>query len=148
MSKLNFCGNVYFLVVVLMCSAIIGCPPGGGGSNTEGEEEGEGEGELTAEGEEDGAGGYQASFSCHNATATIEDGERITLCCSQGKTGYVYEGKLLYKEEEIDFSNIRMPHTEVKMILADPENAFQLSGHPAYRLPPPWQYHCHGMRVR
>ncbi len=54
----------------------------------------------------------------------------ITLSCSQGKTGYVYEGKLSYKEEEIDFSNIRMPHTEAKMILADPENAFQLSLYP------------------
>ncbi|MGB5461095.1 MAG: phosphoenolpyruvate synthase [Eudoraea sp.] len=74
--------------------------------------------------------GVPAIVGCHNATATIEDGEMITLCCSQGKTGYVYEGKLLYKEEEIDFSNIRMPHTEVKMILADPENAFQLSLYP------------------
>lgn len=74
--------------------------------------------------------GVPAIVGCHNATATIEDGEMITLCCSQGKTGYVYEGKLSYKEEEIDFSNIRMPHTEVKMILADPENAFQLSLYP------------------
>ena len=74
--------------------------------------------------------GVPAIVGCHNATDTIEDGEMITLSCSQGKTGYVYEGKLLYKEEEIDFSNIRMPHTEVKMILADPENAFQLSLYP------------------
>ncbi|WP_297798670.1 phosphoenolpyruvate synthase, partial [uncultured Eudoraea sp.] len=74
--------------------------------------------------------GVPAIVGCHNATATIEDGEMITLCCSQGKTGYVYEGKLLFKEEEIDFSNIRMPHTEAKMILADPENAFQLSLYP------------------
>ncbi|MGB5229706.1 MAG: phosphoenolpyruvate synthase [Eudoraea sp.] len=74
--------------------------------------------------------GVPAIVGCHNATAIIEDGEMITLSCSEGKTGYVYDGKLLFKEEEIDFSNIRMPHTEVKMILADPENAFQLSLYP------------------
>ncbi|MGB5272214.1 MAG: phosphoenolpyruvate synthase [Eudoraea sp.] len=74
--------------------------------------------------------GVPAIVGCQDATATIEDGEMITLSCSQGKTGYVYEGKLSYKEEEIDFSNIRMPHTEAKMILADPENAFQLSLYP------------------
>ena len=74
--------------------------------------------------------GVPAIVGCHNATAIIKDGEMITLSCSEGKTGYVYDGKLLFKEEEIDFSNIRMPHTEVKMILADPENAFQLSLYP------------------
>jgi pyruvate,water dikinase len=74
--------------------------------------------------------GVPAIVGCGNATTTIKDGETITLSCAQGKTGYIYEGKIPFKEEEIDFSNIRMPHTEVKMILADPENAFQLSFYP------------------
>jgi len=74
--------------------------------------------------------GVPAIVGCGNATTAIKDGATITLSCAQGKTGYVYEGKIPFKEEEIDFSNIRMPHTEVKMILADPENAFQLSFYP------------------
>ncbi|MGB5553666.1 MAG: phosphoenolpyruvate synthase, partial [Flavobacteriaceae bacterium] len=74
--------------------------------------------------------GVPAIVGCGNATTAIKDGETITLSCAQGKTGYIYEGKLRYKEKEIDFSNIKMPQTEAKMILADPENAFQLSFYP------------------
>ncbi|WP_297692757.1 phosphoenolpyruvate synthase [uncultured Eudoraea sp.] len=74
--------------------------------------------------------GVPAIVGCIKATTTIKDCETITLSCAQGKTGYIYEGKLHFSEEEIDFSNIRMPHTEAKMILADPENAFQLSFYP------------------
>lgn len=74
--------------------------------------------------------GVPAIVGCGNATTTIKDGNTITMSCAQGKTGYIYEGKLDYKEEKIDFSNIQMPRTEAKMILADPENAFQLSFYP------------------
>ena len=74
--------------------------------------------------------GVPAIVGCGNATITIKDGETITISCAQGKTGFIYQGELAYEEEEIDFSNIKMPITEVKMILADPENAFQLSLYP------------------
>lgn len=74
--------------------------------------------------------GVPAIVGCGDATTTIKDGEIITLSCAQGKTGYVYRGELSYEEKEIDFSNIKMPKTEVKIILADPENAFQLSFYP------------------
>ena len=74
--------------------------------------------------------GVPAIVGCGNATTTIKDGTTITLSCAQGKTGFVYKGKCKFEKEEIDFSNINMPKTEVKMILADPENAFQLSYYP------------------
>jgi pyruvate,water dikinase len=74
--------------------------------------------------------GVPAIVGCGNATTTIDDGEIITLSCAQGKTGYIYRGACQFEEEEIDFSGIKMPKTEAKMILADPENAFQLSYYP------------------
>jgi len=74
--------------------------------------------------------GVPAIVGCGNATTTITDGDTITMSCAQGKTGYIYQGKLSYKQKEIDFSNIKMPMTEVKMILADPESAFSLSFYP------------------
>lgn len=74
--------------------------------------------------------GVPAIVGCGNATASIMNGETITMSCSQGKIGYVYQGKLPFQEREIDFSGIRIPDTEVKLILADPENAFQLSFYP------------------
>ncbi|MBT8301544.1 MAG: phosphoenolpyruvate synthase [Maribacter sp.] len=74
--------------------------------------------------------GVPAIVGCGNATARIAEGSVITLSCAQGKTGYVYKGKLPYKTQEIDVSNIKMPKTEAKLILADPERAFQLSFYP------------------
>ena len=74
--------------------------------------------------------GVPAIVGCEDATKHIKDGTMITMSCAQGKTGYIYKGELSFKEEEIDFSNIKMPNTEVKMILADPENTFPLSFYP------------------
>jgi len=74
--------------------------------------------------------GVPAIVGCGNATESILNDETITISCAQGKTGYVYKGKLPFDEREIDFSGIRMPRTEAKLILADPENAFQLSFYP------------------
>ncbi|MBD0850186.1 phosphoenolpyruvate synthase [Maribacter arenosus] len=74
--------------------------------------------------------GVPAIVGCGNATKCLTDKELITLSCAQGKTGYIYEGKLSFNEEKIDFSNIKMPKTEAKMILADPENAFRMSFYP------------------
>ena len=74
--------------------------------------------------------GVPAIVGCGDATITIKDGEMITLSCAKGKTGYIYRGACKFEQEEIDFSNIKMPRTEAKMILADPENAFQLSYYP------------------
>lgn len=74
--------------------------------------------------------GVPAIVGCGNATEEIVDGEIITMSCAQGKTGYIYTGELPFEEREIDFSGIHLPKTEAKMILADPENAFQLSFYP------------------
>jgi pyruvate,water dikinase len=74
--------------------------------------------------------GVPAIVGCGNATTNITNNSNITLTCAQGKTGYIYEGKLPFKETEIDFSKIKLPRTEVKLILADPDLAFPLSFYP------------------
>lgn len=74
--------------------------------------------------------GVPAIVGCGNATDMITSGEVITMSCAEGKTGHTYKGKLAYDKQEIDFSGIEIPHTEAKLILADPENAFQLSFYP------------------
>ncbi len=74
--------------------------------------------------------GVPAIVGCGNATTNIIDKSNITLTCAQGKTGYIYEGHLPFKEKEIDFSQIKLPKTEAKLILADPDVAFPLSFYP------------------
>jgi pyruvate,water dikinase len=74
--------------------------------------------------------GVPAIVGCGNATQVIKDHSEISISCAQGRIGYVYQGKCKFEAEEIDFSTIKLPVTEAKMILADPENAFQLSFYP------------------
>ncbi len=75
--------------------------------------------------------GVPAIVGCNNATTAIKDGEVITVSCCDGSTGYVYDGKLPFVKNEIDISHIEKPQsTEVMLILADPDKAFQLSFYP------------------
>ena len=75
--------------------------------------------------------GVPAIVGCGDATEKIIDGEMITVSCCDGETGFVYHGKLDYKETELDFSNIKKPETtEVMMIVGDPDKAFKLSFYP------------------
>jgi pyruvate,water dikinase len=75
--------------------------------------------------------GVPAIVGCGNATEKIMDGEMITVSCCEGKTGFVYKGKLNFKETELNFSNIKKPeNTEVMLIVGDPDKAFKLSFYP------------------
>ncbi len=75
--------------------------------------------------------GIPAIVGCGTATSDITDGELITISCCEGKTGFVYKGKLTFKETEFNFSHIHKPErTEVKLITGDPETAFKLSFYP------------------
>ena len=75
--------------------------------------------------------GVAAIVGCGNATEKIVDGETITVSCAEGKTGYVYNGKLSYREYSLDFSNIQKPQsTQVMLIAGDPDQAFKLSFYP------------------
>lgn len=74
--------------------------------------------------------GVPAIVGCGNATDVLSNGQNVTLSCAQGKTGHIYNGALKFEETKVDFSNILLPDTEVKMILSDPESAFQLSFYP------------------
>ena len=75
--------------------------------------------------------GVPAVVGCGNATESIMDGEMITVSCCEGKTGFVYKGKLDFQETDLDFSTIKKPvSTEVMLIVADPDKAFKLSFYP------------------
>ncbi|TYQ00083.1 phosphoenolpyruvate synthase [Tenacibaculum adriaticum] len=74
--------------------------------------------------------GIPALVGCINATAILSNDQAITVSCAEGNTGYVYEGEVPFEENKINFSNIKMPKTEAKIILADPDKAFRLSFYP------------------
>ena len=74
--------------------------------------------------------GVAAIVGTGDATQKIKDGQVVTVSCAEGKTGFVYDGKLEWTESEIDFQNIKLPETQVMLIVADPEKAFKLSFYP------------------
>ena len=75
--------------------------------------------------------GVPAIVGTGNGTEAIGDGELITVSCCEGRTGFVYNGKVNYTEKELDFSNIKMPQaTNAMMIVGEPDKAFKLSFYP------------------
>lgn len=74
--------------------------------------------------------GAVAVVGTGDATEKIKDGMLVTVSCAQGKTGFVYEGKLNWTEQNLDFRNMKMPETKPMMILGDPEKAYGYSFYP------------------
>lgn len=75
--------------------------------------------------------GVPAVVGCGNVTEAVTDGQMITVSCCEGKTGFIYEGKLKVREINQDFSLVQKPEkTEVMLIVGDPDQAFRLSFYP------------------
>jgi pyruvate,water dikinase len=71
-----------------------------------------------------------AIVGCGDATRKITSGTPVTVSCAEGDTGYVYNGQLEYRREEIDYSTLGKPVTRVMLNLGNPEQAFELSNMP------------------
>jgi len=62
-----------------------------------------------------------------SATTRMQTGQEVTVDCSQGSTGYVYEGLLPYEIEETDLDTLPKTKTKIMLNLASPEQAFEKS---------------------
>lgn len=71
--------------------------------------------------------GIPAIVGCGNATEVLKTGMPVTVTCSEGEIGKVYEGLLKFRIDRHDLSNFTPPKMEVKMIVADPELVFGYS---------------------
>ncbi len=60
-------------------------------------------------------------------TLEIKHGKDVTVDCSQGSEGKVYEGILKYEIIEHDLKALTKPKTKVMMNIGNPEQAFELS---------------------
>lgn len=74
--------------------------------------------------------GVPAITGTHNAISKIKDGDLISVSCAEGRIGHVYKEAIEFSEETINFDNLKLPSTEVKFILSDPDRAFLLSQYP------------------
>ena len=62
-----------------------------------------------------------------NGTKVIKSGQDITIDCSGGETGRVYDGIIPFEIKKTDISNIAETKTKIYMNVGEPSNAFNLS---------------------
>ncbi|MGC9345128.1 MAG: hypothetical protein ACP5E3_20655, partial [Bacteroidales bacterium] len=65
-----------------------------------------------------------------NATEKIKDGQEVTVSCAKGNEGRIYDGKLEWKEDEVNLEKMEDSKTEVMLILANPGTAFNNAMYP------------------
>ena len=62
-----------------------------------------------------------------NACEVLKDYEYVTVSCSEGETGYVYDGQLKYDIDRVNLESLERPKTQIMMNVGNPDNAFALS---------------------
>ncbi len=75
--------------------------------------------------------GIPAIVGCGDATGTIQMGEAVTICCSEGDEGTVYSGILDYEVHETELDNLPRTKTQILMNVGNPEQAFGFASYPA-----------------
>ena len=74
--------------------------------------------------------GIPAVVGCGDATKTIRDGDKVTVSCAEGDTGFVYSGILAFERACLDVET--MPELPIKVMLnvGNPERAFSFQSIP------------------
>ncbi len=62
-----------------------------------------------------------------NGSEVLKSGQKVTVDCSQGDDGYIYEGILKFEKEIVDLGELPPLQTKIMMNLANPEQAFEQS---------------------
>jgi pyruvate,water dikinase len=60
-------------------------------------------------------------------TEAIRQGQKVTVDCSQGDEGYVYEGMLKFELTKMDLKTMPETKTKIMMNVGNPEEAFEMS---------------------
>ena len=71
--------------------------------------------------------GIPATIGTMDATKTIIDGDLITVDCSQGATGFIYEGIHDYTITKTELKTLPKPRVPLLVNIADPDRAYKVS---------------------
>ncbi len=69
--------------------------------------------------------GVPAIVGTGNATRVLKEHQPVTLSCSEGDHGYVYEGILEYEEKELNLENLPTTETQIMINIASPSAAMR-----------------------
>lgn len=71
--------------------------------------------------------GVPVIVGTEKGTKVIKAGQEVTIDCSAGEEGKVYEGIIPFEIKKTDISNIAKTKTKILMNVGEPSNAFNLS---------------------
>ncbi|NDJ80832.1 phosphoenolpyruvate synthase [Vibrio campbellii] len=71
--------------------------------------------------------GIPAIVGCGDATSKLTDGETVTVSCSEGETGYVYQGELEFEIKRSAVDELPLLPTKVMMNVGNPDRAFDFA---------------------
>ena len=71
--------------------------------------------------------GIPAIVGCGTATSNLNDGDTVTVSCSEGETGYVYQGELDFEIKRSEVDELPMLPTKVMMNVGNPDRAFDFA---------------------
>lgn len=71
--------------------------------------------------------GVPAVVGTGNALDSIADGKEVTVSCSEGDTGFIYDGTLPFERITTDLSSMPPAPLKIMMNVANPERAFDFA---------------------
>lgn len=71
--------------------------------------------------------GIPCVVGTNNASVKIKNKQAITVDCSGGEEGFVYEGKSSFKIEKTNLKDLKRPKTKIMVNIAEPDMAFSTS---------------------
>ncbi|MBP0029467.1 phosphoenolpyruvate synthase [Roseofilum sp. Guam] len=74
--------------------------------------------------------GIPAIVGCGDATQLLTTGQEVTVSCSEGEEGRVYDGLVPFDVIETQLDNLPKTRTQILMNVGNPEEAFGLSSIP------------------
>jgi len=74
--------------------------------------------------------GIPAVVGCENATDVLKDGALVTVACSEGDTGYIYDGLLETEVSEVQRGELPYCPIKIMMNVGNPQLAFDFAQMP------------------
>jgi len=74
--------------------------------------------------------GVPTIVGCTNAIESLHNKQSVTVSCSEGDEGFVYDGELPFKKETIDRGELQPTKTKLFVNIGNPAKAFNISKMP------------------
>jgi pyruvate,water dikinase len=71
--------------------------------------------------------GLPAIVGTERASDVLKTGQQVTVSCAEGDIGFIYEGRLKFRQDRTELSALARPKTKIMINVGNPDEAFRLS---------------------